>query len=107
MRGRSFEVIMLDISERKGCVLVRVRVRPRASANSVAGAHAGALKILVTAPPERGKANRAARDLLAERLGLPRSSLEIVRGGGSRDKLFVIKGLRSVEVRRRLERDLR
>lgn len=82
------------LSEKTGVVYLMVRVRPKAASNDVAGEHAGALKVRVTAPPEKGKANRAVIELLAERLGIGRSSVTLVRGEGSRDKLFAIKGMK-------------
>lgn len=61
-----------------------------ARGDRIVGAHGGALKVTVAAPPERGKANRAVLDLLAEALGLARSSLEIVSGVTSPDKIVLI-----------------
>ncbi|WP_457567363.1 DUF167 domain-containing protein [Desulfurobacterium sp.] len=50
----------------------------------------GKLKIKVTAPPEGGKANDAVRRLLSEKLKVPVSSIEIVKGGTSRNKIVSI-----------------
>jgi len=47
-----------------------------------------ALRVSVTAAPEEGKANRAVIGLLATTLGLPASSISLVRGATSRDKWF-------------------
>ena len=41
-----------------------------------------------TAPPEDGKANEAVLRLLAKALDRPVSSLELVRGATSRNKLI-------------------
>lgn len=84
---------MLDIREKDGVLLVRVRLQPGASSDSVAGEHGGALKLKVHAPPERGRANRAAAELLARSLGLKASSVSLVRGALSRDKLFALEGI--------------
>ncbi len=85
-----------------GCRL-RLRVRPGARANSIVGIHAGALKLGVTAPPERGLANEAVVSLLAEALGLPRTTVEVVGGRASRDKTVRIAGLTRAELLARLE----
>jgi len=77
---------------RKAAVIVKVRVQPKASRNAVLGEHDGALKIAVTAPPEKGKANKAAVDVLAKALGLPKSSIALAAGAASRDKTFAITG---------------
>jgi uncharacterized protein (TIGR00251 family) len=63
-----------------------IRVTPRASASAVAGERDGALLIRVTAPPVEGKANEVVVALLAETLGVPRSSVRIERGAAARTK---------------------
>ncbi|MFZ0724625.1 MAG: DUF167 domain-containing protein, partial [Desulfobacterales bacterium] len=49
------------------------------------------LKIKLTAPPVEGAANTLCLKFLARRLGLPRSSLEIVSGHTSRTKLILVR----------------
>ena len=44
------------------------------------------IRVRVTEPPERGKANREVVKLLARELGIAPNALEIVRGAGSRRK---------------------
>ena len=56
----------------------------------------------VGAPPERGKANEAVLALLAEVLAVPRSSVALVSGGGSRDKIVELAGIKPDEIDRRL-----
>lgn len=69
-------------------VLLHVRVQPKARANAVKGWHGAALRVSVTAAPEDGKANRAVIELLAETFDVAPSSINFVRGAGSRDKWF-------------------
>ena len=69
-------------------VLLHVRVQPKARANAVKGWHGAALRVSVTAAPEDGKANRAVIELLAETFDVAPSSIDLVRGAASRDKLF-------------------
>ena len=52
--------------------------------------HGGALKVAVAAPPERGKANRAVVELLAEAIGLSASAITIVSGETSKDKVVEV-----------------
>lgn len=61
------------------------------------------LKLRVSAPPERGKANAAVEALLAEALGLSRENVRIVAGHGSARKIVEIAGLSETDVRARLE----
>ena len=56
----------------------------------------------VGAPPERGKANDAVLALLADVLDIPRSSVALVSGGGSRDKIVELDGIEPAEIDRRL-----
>ena len=67
----------------------------------IVGTHRGALKLSVSAAPEKGKANAAVCALLAAALELPASAVEVVSGRGSRDKTVWI-ALRPDEVGRRL-----
>jgi uncharacterized protein len=73
---------------------LRVRVQPRASANEITGVRDdGVLVVRVTAPPAEGKANDAVRRLIARRLRVGVSRVEIVRGGAARDKVLRIEGV--------------
>ena len=65
---------------------------PKARRNSITGLHAGALKVAVTEPPDKGKANEAVIALLAKALGLAPSCIELLAGHTSRDKQVAIKG---------------
>ena len=53
--------------------------------------------------PERGKANEAVIEFLAQRLDLPRESIEVVSGHSSRDKIVELTGIGGAEAERRLE----
>lgn len=48
------------------------------------------LRIRVTAPPDKGKANKAIIALLAKALGIAKSNITLERGEISRDKVFLI-----------------
>lgn len=71
-----------------------VKVTPNAGDNSISlpgdNGPAGILLVRVTATPEDGKANAAVLKLLGKALGLPKTSLEIVRGGNARTKIIAI-----------------
>ncbi|MXY21213.1 MAG: DUF167 domain-containing protein [Dehalococcoidia bacterium] len=70
-----------------------IRVQPRASRNSVEIGGDGTVRVRVTTPPDRGKANDAVVKLLAKRLGISRSAVRIVRGHTSRSKVVRISGM--------------
>lgn len=67
-------------------ITFEVRVQPRSSVNAIIGCHDQALKIKLTAPPVGGAANKQCIQLLSKVLGLPKSSLTIIGGQGSRRK---------------------
>jgi uncharacterized protein (TIGR00251 family) len=79
-----------------------VRVIPRSSRNAIEWDQ-GVLKARITAPPVDGAANDALIALLAERLGLPRRSISIVRGATGRQKIVEIAGMTEAEVTARLQ----
>ncbi len=87
----------------EGCILA-VRAQPGARKNGVLGEHAGALKLAVTAPPDRGRANQALLELLRGLLAVKRSQVELVRGGTSHAKHFLIRGLTPEELHARVAR---
>jgi len=80
----------LNLYETEGGTHVRLRVKPGARSDAILGVHAGALKVQVAAPPEKGKANDAVLRLLSEVLAVPRSCLTLTAGATSRDKVVVV-----------------
>lgn len=83
---------------------LRLRVSPGARRTELAGRHGDGWKIRVSAPPERGRANDAVLDLLAETVELPRRSLSIVSGQNAREKVILMEGIGPAEAERRLDR---
>jgi uncharacterized protein (TIGR00251 family) len=69
---------------------IRLKVVPKASRDGVAGWVGDRLKVRVRAAPERGRANAAVVELLAERLGLPRGAVRILAGHAAPEKLVEI-----------------
>jgi len=74
-----------------------VRVTPKASRNEISGLYrAGngemSLAVKVSAAPDKGRANEAVIEVLADALALPRSRVQIVTGATSRNKLVHVSG---------------
>jgi uncharacterized protein (TIGR00251 family) len=59
--------------------------------------------VAVTAPPEKGKANREVVRLLADAVGAPASDVEVVRGATARDKVVRFSGWTAAALRSRLQ----
>ncbi len=82
--------------------MVRVRVTPRASKNTVIGVGEGLLRLRIQAPPVDGAANHAVREFLSEILDCPRSRIHLEKGDSGREKLFRVEGMEPGEIRRAL-----
>ena len=82
-------------------IRLEIRVTPRASRTSVE-MRDGRIVVRVTAPPVDSAANEAVQLALAEALGLPRRTVQIVRGQTGRQKLVEISGLDDADVQRRI-----
>jgi uncharacterized protein len=81
---------------------LRLRVVPGARRSEIVGRHGDAWKVRVKAPPERGAANDAVLELLAEALGVSAGDVRLVSGHGSRDKMVELTGLEAEEAEARL-----
>ena len=95
---------MVEVGEKDGAVTLKLRVQPRASRSEIAGEYNGALKLRICSPPVDGKANDECRRLIARLVGVPASSVEIVVGDSSRDKVIRIGGISAERVRAALRR---
>ena len=83
-------------------VELSVRVTPRADADRVGSFAGGVLHVRVTRPPADGEANLAVLTLLARALRVPRSTITLVAGAGSRTKRHAIDGLSIADLAARL-----
>ena len=81
-------------------VLISIRLSPRASRDAIRGIREGALKIAVTSPPVENEANEHLVRLVAKKLSVPRSNVEIVKGQTSRNKLLRVTGITAEEAER-------
>ena len=94
---------MIELTAHDRGIIVQVRAQPNARKNGVLGERAGALRIGVTVAPEKGKANAAIAEILAEALGSRTSNLVLLAGETSRDKRFLILNVGQTEIRAKLE----
>jgi uncharacterized protein (TIGR00251 family) len=72
---------------------IAVRLQPRGGRNEIVGMREETLVVRVAAPPVDGRANAALCKLIAQRAGVPRTSVTLVAGERSRDKLIEVHGL--------------
>ena len=83
-------------------VKLPIKVIAGSSRSGIAGWLGDTLRVRVSAPAERGKANAAVEALLSEVLNIPGGGAKIVSGGTSPRKVVEIIGLSEAEIRRRL-----
>jgi uncharacterized protein (TIGR00251 family) len=79
--------------------LVAIRVQPRASRERIQGLRGEAIAIQLKEAPVDGAANAALLKLLAHHLGVPMSSIELVRGTTGRSKWIRVQGWSAQRVR--------
>ena len=81
---------MSCFEEKDHCIVLNVRVVPRASKDEIAGAVGGALKVRVKAPPVDGKANAHLIRFLASHWNIPKGCIIILSGETGRNKRISI-----------------
>lgn len=80
-------------------IILSIRAQPGARKDEIVGELADSLKVRITAPPEKGKANEAIVRLLAEKLGLKKSAIRVISGETSRDKRILVQGISHLELK--------
>ncbi len=84
---------MLEIEQTPEGVIMQVKAQPGSRKNEIRGEQNGALKVSVTQIPEKGKANKAVQEQLANGLGLRKSQVQLISGETSQIKKFLITGV--------------
>jgi hypothetical protein len=77
-------------------------VTPRAGSDAITGWQGDELRVRLRAPPVEGQANAALRRLLASKLKVTPSSIELMTGATGRTKRLRVTGLSLEEVHARL-----
>ncbi|MFH1208280.1 MAG: DUF167 domain-containing protein [Candidatus Omnitrophota bacterium] len=67
-----------------------IKVKTNAKENTVLEGQGGELRVLVKAPPQEGRANEAVIETLAAHFKVPKSSIAIVGGFKSKNKIMRI-----------------
>ena len=93
---------MIQVAGHAEGSILPVRAQPGARRNGIVGEQNEALKVAVTAPPDKGKANDAVQEALCAALDLKRWQVELLSGAGSRAKKFLLRGIAPEIVQQRL-----
>ena len=67
-------------------LVLQIYVQPRASRDEIVGLHGDSLKVRLTAPPVKGKANEHLRQFLAKVFGVSRHQVSLISGQQGRHK---------------------
>jgi uncharacterized protein (TIGR00251 family) len=73
-------------------IVLAMRLTPRASRDGIDGLKEGRIQARVRAVPEDGRANAALVELVADEIGVPKSTVEVTAGHIARLKSVTIKG---------------
>ena len=93
---------MVKVEQSREGVTLSVKVHPKAKRERISGLLGDALKLEITAPPINGRANEACISFFSKFLKVPRSSITIAAGLGSRNKVIRITGISADAVERAL-----
>jgi uncharacterized protein len=86
----------MPFQKSKKGVTLKIKVEPRSSRKGISGVVGDAIKIKVNAPPVGGAANEELIEVLSEELGIKKTSIKILRGMSSRNKVVEIEGVTSI-----------
>ena len=92
-----------EIREINGGVIFAAKIVPGSSQTIVCGLLDGMVKIKVSAPPEKGKANRCLLDFLAKQLGVKKKTVSIISGQSSPVKQVQVLGLSAETLLKKLD----
>jgi uncharacterized protein (TIGR00251 family) len=84
---------VIPVHETSGGVTFAIKVHPRSKKNQIIGVIGDALKVSLTAPPADDRANQACLDFVCEQFNISRSSIAIISGHHSRNKVIRISGI--------------
>lgn len=77
-------------------IIIKIKVEPRSSRKGLAGIAGDTVKVKVHSPPVGGAANEELVEVLSEKLGIKKSSIKILRGESSKNKIVEIEGISSI-----------
>ena len=81
---------------------IDVRLKPRASRCAMKICGPRSVEVSVTSPPVDNRANEHLVEFLADVLGVGKTSLSIIKGGHSRNKVVDVAGLTETEIEQAL-----
>ena len=87
----------IPFKKSKKGITIKIKVYPKSAQSGISGIVGDVLKIKVNAPPVEGAANKELIEILSDTLRTRKTSIKIIKGHGSRDKVVEIEGTERVE----------
>lgn len=88
--------MQIPFKKSKNGITICVKVRPRSSSRGIEGVQGDNVKVRLTSPPVDNAANEQLIEVLSEELGVRKSSISIIKGLSSRQKVIEIKGVDNI-----------
>ncbi|MBI3591724.1 MAG: YggU family protein [Candidatus Melainabacteria bacterium] len=85
-------MVSLWFQEKNNTFILNIYVIPRSSKSEIVGIYNDSLKIKLKAPPVDNAANEELIKFLSEKLKIPKSKIEIVKGHGQKRKVVSVDG---------------
>ena len=71
--------------------IIRLFVKPNSPSTCVDGMYMDRIKVRVSAPPDKGKANKELIKFISYKLGIPKKDISIISGERSKLKKIAVK----------------
>jgi len=81
----------LPLKKSKDGMTLQVRVKPRSSGKGIERVEGDTVFVRLSSPPAEGKANTELIAIISKALGVGKSSISIMKGKASRDKVLLIR----------------
>lgn len=76
----------MNFSEQMKTEIINLYIMPNSKVTEVGGKYLDRVKIKISSPPERDKANKELLKFLSQKLNIPRKSIKIISGKTSKFK---------------------
>jgi len=80
----------------KDGIVIEIKVEPRSSKRRISGIMDNILKVKLTAPPVDNAANEQLIEIISEETGVKKSSIRIIKGHSSKNKVIEIRGINTI-----------
>jgi uncharacterized protein len=86
----------IPFKKSKKGVTIKIKVEPRSSRKGISGIMDDTLKVRVNSAPVGGAANEELINILSEELGIRKTSIRIIQGSSSKNKIVEVEGIDSI-----------